>query len=104
MRSWKIWVLILAAASILPVAAALQTYPRSELSFDTGSNGLWVGHKWYTGRGVQTGARVSPEEVEQLAERLRSFDERRRYLSDAIDGLPGIFLTINCSIWPWKHV
>jgi hypothetical protein len=72
LRSWKIWVLILAAASILPVAVALQTYPRSELSFDTGSNGLWVGHRWYTGREVSTGERVPEIELGRLVARLRS--------------------------------
>jgi hypothetical protein len=70
-RSWKIWIAILAAASIVPVAVALQSYPRSELGFDTGSNGLWVGHRWYTGREVRTGDRVPEIELSQLVTRLR---------------------------------
>jgi hypothetical protein len=72
LRSWKIWILILAAASIVPVAVALQIYPRSELSFDAGSNGLWIGHRWYTGRDVRTEDRVPQIELGRLVSRLRS--------------------------------
>jgi hypothetical protein len=78
LRSWKIWISILAAASIVPIAVALQSYPRSELSFDTGSNGLWIGHRWYTGREVRSGDRVPEIELARLVARLR--DAGIRYL------------------------
>ncbi len=78
MRSWKIWISVLAAASIVPIAVALQSYPRSELSFDTGSNGLWIGHRWYTGREVRTGDRVPEIELGRLVARLR--DSGIRYI------------------------
>ncbi len=78
MRSWKIWISVLAAASIVPIAVVLQSYPRSELSFDTGSNGLWVGHRWYTGREVRTDDRVPEIELGRLVARLR--DSGIRYV------------------------
>ena len=40
--------------------------PRTETRFDRGINGIWLGHKWYTGRGVRTGEPVSQVELEEL--------------------------------------
>lgn len=73
MRSWKIWTALLAATTLAAGIAwlAASRYPGSARTFDTGSNGLWVGHRWYTGRDVRTGDPVPEGEVERLADRLR---------------------------------
>ncbi|HEX2610385.1 MAG TPA: hypothetical protein VHK68_05190 [Gemmatimonadales bacterium] len=41
-------------------------------SFVPGRNGIWIGHQWYTGRNVQTGAPVSAAERRELIQRLRA--------------------------------
>ena len=45
--------------------------PNTTDSFDRGKNGLWLGHKWYTGFGVRSGQAVKPEESVLLAEDLQ---------------------------------
>ena len=45
--------------------------PDTELRFDQGKNGIWLGHKWYTGRGVRDGKAVAPAELLELEENLR---------------------------------
>ncbi len=45
-------------------------HPRTARSFDRQTNGLWLGHKWYSGRNVRTGAPVTSEELEDLVDIL----------------------------------
>ncbi|MDE0885925.1 MAG: hypothetical protein OSB70_10365 [Myxococcota bacterium] len=36
------------------------------MRFDRGTNGIWLGHRWYTGKGVRTGDPVSLVELKEL--------------------------------------
>ena len=45
--------------------------PTTELRFDRGKNGIWLGHKWYTGRGVRDDKPVAQAELLDLEENLR---------------------------------
>ena len=49
-------------------------------SFDTGRNGIWIGHQWYTGRHVKTGKPVPVVERRALVRRLRENGFRHVYL------------------------
>ena len=44
--------------------------PATSRSFDRGVNGLWLGHRFYTGVGVRDGEPVTPEEVDTLVDTL----------------------------------
>ncbi|MCP4545773.1 MAG: hypothetical protein GY835_04830, partial [bacterium] len=63
----KIWkkLLMWTALMILPAVAwfVWKPYPRSVISFDQGRNGLWIGHRWYTGFEVPTGRPVADSEL-----------------------------------------
>lgn len=48
--------------------------------FDTGRNGIWIGHQWYTGRHVKTGRPIPIEERRALLGRLRENGFRHIYL------------------------
>jgi len=45
-------------------------YPRTARSFDAQNNGLWLGHKWYTGRSVRTDEPVSRADLHVLTRTL----------------------------------
>jgi hypothetical protein len=45
-------------------------YPTTKTSFDRRENGLWLGHKWYTGYGVRDGVEVTSQESTELIESL----------------------------------
>ncbi len=67
----RLLALILLCLGISIAALALwDPSPSSERRFDRGTNGIWLGHKWYTGRGVRTGEPVTPNEVIELKENL----------------------------------
>ena len=34
-------------------------YPSGEQRYDRGENGLWLGHKWFSGRDVRSGTPVT---------------------------------------------
>jgi hypothetical protein len=72
--------------------------PSTSQCFDKGTNGIWIGHQWYSGYNVRTGAPVSIYERDELLSRLRR--SRIRYVfihagpvkSDGtIDDMPGPF-------------
>jgi len=65
-------------ALLLFAAAAVGCTDPGSRGFDTGTNGIWVGHKWYSGREVRSGAPVDPAEIAPLVVRLRA--ARIRYL------------------------
>lgn len=52
-------------------------YAATEQRFDRGRNGLWVGHKWYTGVGVRSDVPLEEAELRQFAELLSH--QRIRY-------------------------
>ena len=56
----------------LGAAAALlwDPSPTTERRFDQERNGIWLGHKWYTGHGVRTAKPVLPIELVRLKENL----------------------------------
>lgn len=54
--------------------------PNAGRSFDTGRNGIWIGHQWYTGRHVKTGRPVPARERHALVRRLRENGFRHIYL------------------------
>jgi hypothetical protein len=45
-------------------------YAATEQRFDRGHNGLWIGHKWYTGQHVRSDEPVTEEEIQRLSSRL----------------------------------
>lgn len=60
---------VLAAAALV----ALLTWdpsPTSSRSFDRGRNGLWLGHRWFTGVGVRDGEPITPQEFDDLVSTL----------------------------------
>lgn len=52
-------------------------YAATEQRFDRGRNGLWVGHKWYTGREVRSDAPLEESELRRFVELLSH--QRIRY-------------------------
>ena len=72
----KVFRLVLAASLLLVVPPA----PAPSRSFDTGRNGIWIGHQWYTGRNVKTGKPVPAAERRALVRRLRANGFRHIYL------------------------
>jgi len=66
----------LVMASLLAVLAlfvALLVWdprPTTTRSFDRRTNGLWLGHRWFTGVGVRSAEPVSADEVDALIETL----------------------------------
>jgi hypothetical protein len=75
---------------VLPVAAALlvafvlllvwDPYPTGNRSFDRSRNGLWLGHKWYTGHGVRDGAPVTRADLDTLTRDLARHGIRYAYI------------------------
>ena len=61
--------LFLIGLSILPLLL-WDPYPTTKTSFDKRENGLWLGHKWYTGYGVRDEAPVTQQESTELIESL----------------------------------
>lgn len=51
-------------------------YPETSKTFDKKENGLWLGHKWYTGHGVRDGKPVTQDETSELLETLRRYGIR----------------------------
>ncbi|HEX5718952.1 MAG TPA: glycosyl hydrolase family 18 protein [Thermoanaerobaculia bacterium] len=72
----KALLFLLSTALLLLVPSA----PAPSRSFDTGRNGIWIGHQWYTGRHVKTGKPVPVEERRALIRRLRENGFRHVYL------------------------
>src|SRR5689334_11899169 len=71
----RIILLVLAATLLLLTPSQNTTGP-----FDTGRNGIWIGHQWYTGRNVKTGEPVPAAERRALLHRLRENGFRHVYL------------------------
>ncbi|MFB3118679.1 MAG: hypothetical protein ACE1ZP_07920, partial [Myxococcota bacterium] len=79
-KAWKIGTFALLATAIGLFVAVFQTYPKSQHSFDTATNGIWVGHRWYTGHEVGTGDPVPEAQIDSLVKRLRSAGVRYLYV------------------------
>ena len=79
-KLWLIAATAMLALAIAVFAAVFHTYPNSERGFDTAANGIWVGHRWYTGREVRSGDRVPESEIEPLVARLRGAGIRHLYV------------------------
>jgi len=79
-KTRKILILALLATAIALVVAIVHVYPKSQHSFDSATNGIWVGHRWYTGREVRSGDRVPESEIESLVSRLRRSGIRYVYV------------------------
>jgi len=76
--NWKVWGPLLVALAAICGAVVWLRHPIGDTGFDTGSNGLWLGHRWYTGREVRTGEPVGSEAIPPLIARLRA--ARIRYV------------------------
>jgi len=79
----KIWrILAVTALMTMPAVTWMvwQPYPRSGPSFDQGRNGLWIGHRWYTGFEVGTGRPVADSEFTELLMRVRRNHIRYLYV------------------------
>jgi len=70
-KTLKLLTLALLATALALFVAAVHIYPQSQRSFDSGANGIWIGHRWYTGREVRSGDPVPESEIEALVGRLR---------------------------------
>ena len=64
----SLWVLLVAFATLVGgvLLLAWDPQPLTQTSFDRRENGLWLGHRWFTGFGVRDGLPVSAESVEDL--------------------------------------
>jgi hypothetical protein len=71
MKRWKLWVALILLAAAVPAVVIWRSYPDGDSGFDTGTNGIWVGHKWYTGHEVRTRERVRYADVDRLVATLR---------------------------------
>lgn len=68
----------LALAALAGLAWLLwNPYAATQQRFDRGRNGLWIGHKWYTGLHVRSGEPVGESEIQALSSRLA--DARIRF-------------------------
>lgn len=75
------WKLALIFATLLGMAwLAWDPFPSTGQSFDLRSNGLWIGHKWYTGRRVDNGAEVGEGEVDAIVRQAEEFGIRFLYM------------------------
>jgi len=79
-KTWQILAFAMLATAIALFLAVFHAYPKSQRSFDTAANGIWVGHRWYTGREVRSGDRVPESEIDALVTRLRSAGIRHLYV------------------------
>jgi hypothetical protein len=72
----------LAAVLMLAIGALFcwNPYPAGDHSFDLGRNGLWLGHKWFTGRDVRTGEPVTTSDLEALTRDLARHGIRYAYV------------------------
>jgi hypothetical protein len=88
--------------------------PKSTAGYDTGTNGIWIGHQWYTGFNVRTGAPVSVSERDELIKKLYRYGIRDVFIhagpvnpDGSIDDMPGVFfadlrkLTPGIRYIPW---
>ena len=60
----------------LVIAWFLNPYPSTTRTFDRKANGIWLGHKWYTGYGVRDHAPVTAEDTQALLETLNLYGMR----------------------------
>ncbi|MBW1842841.1 MAG: hypothetical protein JRJ05_00770, partial [Deltaproteobacteria bacterium] len=79
-KAWKVWTLALLAMAIVLFIATIHIYPSSQHNFDSSANGIWVGHRWYTGREVRSGDLVPGSEIDTLVDRLRGAGIRYVYV------------------------
>ncbi len=71
MQRLRLLALLLFLAGAYVTALVLwDPFPSSEFRFDRGTNGIWLGHKWYTGHEVRSGEPVPPSELLQLKQNL----------------------------------
>jgi hypothetical protein len=68
---WTLTIVVALCASSALAWLLWQPSPRSSQKFDRGLNGLWVGHQWYTGKRVRTGAILGPAERQALVSLLK---------------------------------
>jgi hypothetical protein len=61
---------VIAAATLFSVLS-WDPRPGTDTSFDLRQNGLWIGHRWYTGVGVRDGEPVQADEVDDLVDTLQ---------------------------------
>jgi hypothetical protein len=79
-KTWKIGALLIVAVVISMYAAHFHIQPNTQHSFDSATNGIWIGHRWYTGREVRSGELVPAGEIETLVGRLRGAGIRYVYV------------------------
>lgn len=116
----KLWVKLVSGGVLMAVVLLSAAYmlwdpgPSTAQCFDKGTNGMWIGHQWYSGYNVRTGAPVSTYERDELIAKLRQCRVRYVYVhagpvkSDGtIDDMPGLFfdtlkrLTPEIVYLPW---
>jgi hypothetical protein len=79
-KAWKLGMLAALALAAALFGAVWHTYPNTERRFDTAHNGIWIGHRWYTGREVRSGERVPESEIDSLVGPLRRAGIRYVYV------------------------
>lgn len=92
------WLAAGVVTCLLPIGAfcVWDPGPTSTASFNRGSNGLWIGARWYTGRDAPGAGPVSPDHMEGLLRTLRDNHIRYAYVragrilsSGELEHLPG---------------
>ena len=79
-KALKILTLVLLVTATALFLAAIHIFPQTQHNFDSASNGIWIGHRWYTGREVRSGDLVPESEIEPLVGRLRHSGIRYVYV------------------------
>jgi len=79
-KAVAIGALAVLALGIAYLVATSHIYPDGQRSFDTATNGIWMGHRWYTGREVASGKPVPEAEIDSLVVRLREGGIRYLYV------------------------
>jgi hypothetical protein len=88
--------------------------PAGTQRYDRRTNGIWIGHQWYTGKNVRTGAPVSAEERNVLVEKFNRYGIRDVFIhagpimaDGTVDDMPGPYfdtlriLTPGIRYLPW---
>jgi len=80
--SRRVVLLTLLVVAVAGVVALLiwDPHPTTDRSFDRGRNGLWLGHRWYTGRDVRTDEPVSASDVLALGQSFARHGIRYAYV------------------------
>ncbi|MBN1756847.1 MAG: hypothetical protein JW863_00930 [Chitinispirillaceae bacterium] len=117
MKLWKKIVITVVSGGMVILQVGYLVWnpgPASTQRYDTGTNGIWIGHQWYTGVNVRTGVAVSPGDRKVLIGKFDRYGIRDVFIhagpvnaDGTVDDMPGVFfdtlrmLTPDIRYIPW---